>query len=44
MAVEPATWMCWPTRTAREYPTTASHGPPLEMLIRRSIVLVLRIR
>src|SRR5690348_31137 len=34
VAVVPATWTIDPTRTAREYPTTGSHGAPLETLRR----------
>jgi hypothetical protein len=31
VAVVPETWIVWPMRTAREYPTFGSHGVPLEM-------------
>src|SRR6266571_8309086 len=34
VAVVPATYTVDPTRTAREYPTTGSHGAPLETLWR----------
>jgi len=34
VAVVPETWTTRPTRTAREYPTTGSHGAPLVMFCR----------
>src|SRR5215510_1769447 len=41
MAVVPATCTYGPTRTAREYPTRGSHGPPLEMFRRCAAICVL---
>src|SRR5919197_6564114 len=42
MAVVPATCTYGPTRTAREYPTRGSQGPPLEMFRRCTICVLLR--
>ena len=37
VAVVPETWMTFPTRTAREYPTMGSHCVPVEISCRLDI-------